>query len=90
MRLVERLGIQCRWEREVDQHFKIIHNLINIDPSKYFQFTPADSKTRGHEYKLRKQVYGSSQLFKFFFKSGSWLLELPPKRTSQLRFYCCF
>ena len=47
-------------------YFKIIHSLINIDPFKYFQFTAADSKTRGHEYKLRKQVYGSSQFFNSF------------------------
>ena len=48
---------------DLKMYFKIIHNLINIDPSKFFQFTPADSKTRGHEYKLRKTVYGNSQFF---------------------------
>ena len=55
-----------RLKYDLKMYFKIIHNLINIDPSKYFQFTPADSKTRGYEYKLRKQVYGSSQFFNSF------------------------
>ena len=47
-------------------YFKIIHNLINIDPSKYFQFTPADSKSRGHEYKLRKKGLRQQSIFYFF------------------------
>ena len=55
-----------RLKYDLKMYFKIIHNLINIDPSKYFQFTPADSKTRGHKYKLRKQVYGSSQFCNSF------------------------
>ena len=55
-----------RLKYDLKMYFKIVRNLINIDPSTFFQFTPADSKTRGHEYKLRKKVYGNSQFFNSF------------------------
>ena len=55
-----------RIKSDVIMCFKIINNLVDIDPSNFFNFNPNPHNTRGHSLKLTKQIYTSNSLANSF------------------------
>ena len=51
-----------RIKSDVIMCFKIINNLVDIDPSNFFNFNLNPHNTRGHSLKLIKQIYTSNSL----------------------------
>ena len=55
-----------RIKSDVIMCFKIINNLVDIDPTNFFNFNSNPHNTRGHPLKLIKQIYTSNSLANSF------------------------
>ena len=55
-----------RLKYDIKLYYQIIHGLVVIDSSSLFNVIPKDHGTRGHDFRLQRQLYPTNSLANTF------------------------
>ena len=72
-----------RLKYDIKLYYQIIHGLVVIDSSSLFNVIPKDHGTRGHDFRLQRQLYPTNSLANTFSNRAiDWWNSLPASVVS--------